>query len=107
MTSMQEFSPQRNVRGKKTKNPGYEPGNHWVICDRCGCSIRSNDAMKTWDDLIVCPDDWEQRHPQDFVRGRADDQAAKEPVRPEPADVFIGVDRPAPSSTIPTPTFPT
>ncbi len=39
--------------------------------------------------MIVCPDDWEPRHPQDFVRGRRDDIRAKEPVRSEPADRFV------------------
>ena len=81
--------PQMNVRGKKTRNPGWEAGNHWVYCDRCSSAVRAKDAKKTWDNLIVCPDDWEPRHPQDFVRGRADDMAAKEPGRSEPVDRFI------------------
>ena len=81
--------PMRNVRGKKTRSPGWEASNHWVYCDRCACAVRAKDAKKTWDNLIVCPDDWEPRHPQDFVRGRSDDMAAKDPVRSEPADRFI------------------
>lgn len=75
--------PARNVRGKKTRNPGYEPGNHWVICDVCACAIRAKDAMFRWDNAVVCPDDWEPRHPQDFVRGRADKIVPDEPIRPE------------------------
>ena len=94
-------TPRKNVRGKRTRNPGYDPGNHWLDCDRCGCTIRKNDAMITWDDLVVCPDDWEPRHPQDFVRGRADDQSAKAPVRSEPVDTFIEVTRLPSVSTIP------
>ena len=81
--------PMRNVRGKKTRSPGWKAGNHWVYCDRCSSAIRAKDAKKTWDNLIVCPDDWEPRHPQDFVRGRRDDIRAKEPVRSEPEDRFI------------------
>ena len=81
--------PMRNVRGKKTRSPGWKAGNHWVYCDRCSSAIRAKDAKKTWDNLIVCPDDWEPRHPQDFVRGRRDDIRAKEPVRSEPADLFV------------------
>lgn len=84
----EDSSPARNVRGKKTRNPGYEPGNHWIACERCGHVIRSEDAKKEWTGLWVCPDDWEIRHPQDFVRGRYDDIAAKEPNRPEPPDRF-------------------
>jgi hypothetical protein len=47
--------------------------------------------METWDNLVVCPNDWEPRHPQDFVRGREDDTSAKGLVRPEPPDQFIEV----------------
>lgn len=83
----------RSVRGKKSRNPGYEPGNHWMVCDKCGCAIRADDAKQEWTGLWVCPDDWEVRHPQDFVRGRYDEIAASEPVRPDPPDEFV--DRPA------------
>jgi hypothetical protein len=76
--------------GKKTKNPGWQSGNHWVICEVCGFAIRAKDARLTWDDRIVCPEDFEVRHPQDFVRGRADRQAADGLVSPEVADEFIG-----------------
>lgn len=86
---IRELGIQKNVRGKKTRNPGWEPGNHWVQCDRCSSIIRAKDAMITWDHLVVCPDDWEIRHPQDFVRGRYDDITAKEPRRPEGADIGI------------------
>lgn len=96
----QDFSISRNVRGKKTRNPGFDPGNHWVQCDRCSAAIRAKDAMITWDNLVVCPDDWEIRHPQDFVRGRLDDIQAKEPRRPESPDVFI------PDAVVPPPPPP-
>jgi len=95
---IREQGTQRNVRGKKTRNPGFEAGNHWVQCDRCAAAIRAEDALETWDNLIVCPDDWEIRHPQDFVRGRYDDIRAKGLVRSEAADVFAiagtGIDNP-------------
>lgn len=73
---------------KKTRSPGYQPGNHWVICDRCGFATRSQDARKTWDGLVVCPEDYEPRHPQDFVRARTDTIAAQGLVRPEPDEDF-------------------
>ena len=104
--SKEPFAPQRDARGKRTRNPGYESGNHWVECDRCGCDIREKDAKETWDGLVVCPDDFETRHPQDFVRGRREEIAAKGLVRSQTTDEFI--DNPAklpPSSTIPDPTF--
>lgn len=72
--------------GKKTRNPGYQPGNYWVLCDRCGMSIRSSDAKMTWDGFFVCPKDWEIRHEQDFVRGRQDQIAPSGPVRSDEGD---------------------
>lgn len=41
-----------------------------------------------WDNLFVCKEDWEVRHPQDFVRAIPDDMRA-DPARPPPADVFV------------------
>lgn len=72
--------------GKKTVNPGYIPGGHWVICDICGFAVRNFDARKTWDGKVVCPEDWEPRHPQDLLRSRQEDTAPKGLVRSEPAD---------------------
>ena len=66
----------------------YTSGDHYVICDRCGFKVRRSDARKTWDNLIVCPFDFEERHPLDFVRGRKDKIYVDDP-RPEPADVFL------------------
>ena len=80
-----------NVRGKHGKNPGYRPGDHWVTCDRCSATILASEARTTWDNLVVCPDDWEPRHPQDFVRAKEDRVAAKEPIRSEPTIVYTEV----------------
>lgn len=91
--------------GKKTRSPGFQPGNHWVICDRSGFAIRSKDAMQTWDGLIVKKNDWEIRHPQDFVRSREDHQSPEGLTRSETADTFLDNDFQAPSSTIPPGTF--
>lgn len=68
----------------------YSPGDYYVICDRCGFKLRRSEARKTWDNLIVCPKDFEERHPQDFVRGVKDRQAAPDP-RPETQDRFVSV----------------
>lgn len=99
--------PRKNARNKKTRNPGYIPGDHWVQCDICGCACRSSDSMRTWDNLVVCPDDWEPRHEQDFVRSREDRQTPVGNVRPETADTFVDTSGlMPPSSSIPPPTFP-
>lgn len=73
----------RSVSNKRTRNPGYEPGNNWVDCDICGFTIRAKDARITWDNKVVCPSDWEPRHPQDFVRSRVD-KITPDLLRPEP-----------------------
>ena len=73
----------------KSRNPGYQPGNHWGICDRCGFAYRASELKKTWDGLFVCEEDWEPRHPQDFVRGRADKITPSGPIRPDPEETFV------------------
>lgn len=67
----------------------YRAGDHNVICDRCGFKFHSSQTKKTWDNLIVCLDDFETRHPQDFVRGLKDRQNVIDP-RPEALDNFVG-----------------
>lgn len=67
----------------------YIPGDFWRICDRCGGKFRASMTYRTWDGLFVCREDWETRHPQDFVRGRLDNQNVPN-ARPEPVNSIIG-----------------
>lgn len=67
---------------------GYRPGDHWKVCDVCGFRYRASETRKRWDGLMVCEADFEERHPQDFVRGRTDRQRVPDP-RPVPTDVFV------------------
>jgi len=69
--------------GKKTRNPGWTSGEHWVVCDRTGKAIRESDAREEWNGLVVAKEEWEPRHPQDFLRAREDDSSPKGLVRPE------------------------
>ena len=50
----------------------YKAGEWNVTCDVCSRKIKSGQARKRWDGFIVCPEDYETRHPQDFVRARQD-----------------------------------
>lgn len=70
----------------------WELGKWHVICDRCGFSRVNTEVTKEpWTNLMVCKDTcWEPRHPQEFIRPRADDQSVPF-TRPEPADTFIDV----------------
>lgn len=54
------------------RSPGYQAGNHWVECQVCGFDYRHDQMRLRWDNLIVCPKDFETRQPQDFVRARED-----------------------------------
>jgi hypothetical protein len=67
----------------------YVRGDFWRICEVCGFKTRASQTTRRWDGLFVCFEDFETRHPQDFVRGRIDRQNVPNP-RPEPPDVFIG-----------------
>lgn len=67
--------------GKKTRSPGYIPGEHWVLCDICNFAIRESQSLKTWNGLVVCPEDFEARHPQDLVRAIKDDTSPKGNIR--------------------------
>lgn len=67
----------------KPRNPGYKPGDHWVICDVCGWAYRHSDMKRRWDGAVVCKEDWEIRHPQDFLKAQPEDQSAKGLVRPD------------------------
>lgn len=69
--------------------PHYIPGDFYRICDVCGFQRRASQTFKRWDGLMVCAEDWEPQHDQDFVRGIADLQTVPDP-RPEPAATIIG-----------------
>lgn len=61
-----------------------------VTCDVCSKKIKAGIAKQRWDGLIVCPDDFEHRHPQDFVKAHSD-KISVPFVRPIPEYVFTTV----------------
>lgn len=81
----------------------YFPGDWLVICDRCGFKRYRSQCRKTWDNLIVCKDCYEPRHPQDYMVRAVPDGKAVPDARPRPTDVFGA----AASSTDLTPSAPT
>jgi hypothetical protein len=58
-----------------------------AICDVCGFKFKASTMLKRWDGLMVCKQDYEVRHPQDFIRGIKDDPSVPW-SRPE-TDLFI------------------
>jgi len=64
-------------------NPGYRSGSHWAICDSCGFQFRASELKETWDSRWVCSDDYEPRHPQDFLRIKKEKISVDQPIRPD------------------------
>lgn len=66
----------------------WKPGDWWVVCDVCAKQTRASSIKKRWDGLLVCPDDFEMRHPQDLIKVRKEDTSVPF-SRVEPADQFV------------------
>lgn len=71
-----------------TQHKTLKDGDYWVICDRTGFKVPASETRKEWNGLRVHKSVWEPRHPQDFVRGKADRQQVPDP-RPEGEDTFL------------------
>jgi len=63
-------------------------GNWNGICDSCGRKVKASQLRKRWDGLQVCEEDYETRHPSDFLRVQRE-QISVPWVRPEVTDTFI------------------
>lgn len=67
-----------------------ELGQWNAICDRCGFKKKARQLRLEWTGLRVCGKCWEPRHPQEFLKGKKDDQAPPW-VRPEPSEIDVSV----------------
>ena len=71
--------------------PHYTSGDWVAICDVCGRLYEASSLRQRWDGFMVCHQDFETRHPQDFVRGVID--MSNTPwSRSEASDSFINAD---------------
>ena len=61
-----------------------------VTCDVCSRKIKAHEAKQRWDGFIVCPDDFENRHPQDFVKAQTD-KITVPFIRPIPLEIYTTV----------------
>ena len=68
----------------------YKTGDWNIICDVCAKKFKASEAKQRWDGLVVCPDDFEHRHPQDFVKAQTD-KITVPFTRPIPTEVFTEV----------------
>lgn len=77
----------RHNRSNGNYRTYYKPGSNNCFCQRCGKKVKAEDIRVEWDLLKVCSLCYEERHPQDMVRGVYDHQAASI-VSPEIADRY-------------------
>ena len=82
----------------------YKKGDWNAICDICGNKFKASKLKKQWDGLMVCPQDFSPRHPQEFLRGKKDDQSV-EWTRSEAADVEVDDSGFLALDSVPTGTF--
>lgn len=61
------------------------PYDYKVTCDVCGKELVRSQSKKRWDNMIVCKDDFELRHPNDFPPPlpKTEGRGVKD-ARPEP-----------------------
>ena len=71
----------------------YVPGDYNVVCDVCSKKTKASESRLRWDGFLVCIDDYEIRHEQDFVKSKLD-QITVPYTRPVPEYVFTNVEYP-------------
>lgn len=64
-----------------------ELGDWNAVCYECGRKRKASQLKKHWQGYFVCPEHWEPRQPQDFVRSVPDIQTPPW-TQPMPTDVF-------------------
>lgn len=68
----------------------YRAGDWLCVCQRCGFDDYASQIKREWTGLLVCRGCHDPRHPQEYVRGKADEQAV--PFASPPGDpVFLAV----------------
>jgi len=75
------------MRRKRHARNEYIPGDHNVIEQINGFKRKRSECRMRWDNVLMTEEDWEERHPQDFLRSRKDKIKVRD-ARPEAEDVF-------------------
>ncbi len=50
----------------------FKKGSSNALCDSCGFEFKREELRKRWDGMYVCAQDWETRHPLDFLRAKGE-----------------------------------
>lgn len=66
----------------------FEDGGWNCVCYQCGRKRKASMMKRHWQGYWVCPEHWEPRQPQDFVRSVPDVQTPPW-AQPMPADIFV------------------
>lgn len=78
----------------------WRPGDWLAVCYECGRKRQASHLRKHWQGYFVCPEHWETRQPQDFVRATPDIQTPPW-TQPMPADTFVAFCGPDDQTAIP------
>lgn len=70
------------------KRPTLQPGDWFVVDDQSGFRVPASQARFQWNNLLVWDPVWENRQPQDYLRGIPDDQSVPY-ARPMQAPTFL------------------
>ena len=62
-----------------------------AVCDVCGFEFYNYELHERWDKLMVCDKDFENRHPQDFLRAVKEESQTVPWTRIEPEDIYTDV----------------
>lgn len=63
-------------------------GNWNALCDVCGRKYKASELKRRWDGLMTCSEDYETRHPSDFIKVPTE-KITVPWSRPEPTDTFV------------------
>lgn len=70
------------------KRDYFAHGDYNVICDLCGQKYKASECKLQWNNYLACPDCFEIRNPQDFVKGVRDNMQVPL-ARPDQSVNFI------------------
>ena len=65
-------------------------GDYNAVCDGCGFKFKFSELKERWDGFLVCPQDWEPRHPRDFPQPPRVERVITR-TNPEPSIVYEDV----------------
>lgn len=83
----------------------YAEGDWNAACYRCGAKRKASQMRKQWQGFWVCKEHWEPRHPQDFVKAKAETTTVPW-SQEKPNEVFTMLCDPNGQSAIPDKALP-